>query len=425
MSFDARAAKQLAPGQNITSPDYPGLRLEASETKRAWIYRYRSLIDGKLRQIKIGNWPAVSLHAAVVEWEKLRALRDSGRDPTLEAKEERERLRPKKSKEEGPYTVRALFNDFLDQHVSVSRNRKAFNDCRSMFDRNVGDLADIPAADVTRAQAFDLINSYAARAPVIAGRLKSDLAAAWDHAIDSGKLPETAPNWWRRVLQKKIKSKGKKIDGKHVGTKDRCLSDAETGELIRWLPNFSGVSTADALTLYLWTATRGKEIVEIEGRDVALEKDGILWWTIPKAKTKNAKVDKATDLRVPLFGRAREIVERRKERYGDGYLFHSKFHGKTTQDAIRGNVAYHMPKCRFRPTLERPRLPVTDWSPHDLRRTARTMLAALGCPNEIGEAIIGHVLPGVAGVYNKYAYDKERVHWLTRLADHLESISAS
>lgn len=53
------------------------------------------------------------------------------------------------------------------------------------------------------------------------------------------------------------------------------------------------------------------------------------------------------------------------------------------------------------------------------------MLAALGCPNEIGEAIIGHVLPGVAGVYNKYAYDKERVAWLTRLADHLETISAS
>ena len=52
------------------------------------------------------------------------------------------------------------------------------------------------------------------------------------------------------------------------------------------------------------------------------------------------------------------------------------------------------------------------------------MLAALGCPNEIGEAILGHVQPGVVGTYNLHDYDKERRHWLKVLADRLESLSA-
>jgi integrase len=69
-------------------------------------------------------------------------------------------------------------------------------------------------------------------------------------------------------------------------------------------------------------------------------------------------------------------------------------------------------------------LPVSHWAPHDLRRTARTRLAALGCPEEVSESILGHVLPGVQGVYNQHAYDAEKVEWLKRLSEHLESLAA-
>jgi integrase len=67
---------------------------------------------------------------------------------------------------------------------------------------------------------------------------------------------------------------------------------------------------------------------------------------------------------------------------------------------------------------------VTHWSPHDLRRTGRTLLASLGCPNEVGEAILGHVQPGVVGTYNLFKYGPERRQWLTRLSDHLESLAS-
>jgi len=53
------------------------------------------------------------------------------------------------------------------------------------------------------------------------------------------------------------------------------------------------------------------------------------------------------------------------------------------------------------------------------------MLAALGCPHEVAEAVLGHLLPGVAGVYNRHRYDKEKREWLTRLATHREHITGN
>ena len=77
MQFDARAAKALEPGSHLLFSDYPGLRLTASRTKRAWIYRYKSPLDGKMRQVTLGAWPAMSFPAAIVEWERLRRNRDA------------------------------------------------------------------------------------------------------------------------------------------------------------------------------------------------------------------------------------------------------------------------------------------------------------------------------------------------------------
>ncbi len=56
--FDARTAKLLPSGEHITFVDYPGLRLVSSGSGKSWIYRYKSPVDGRMRQIKIGGWPA-------------------------------------------------------------------------------------------------------------------------------------------------------------------------------------------------------------------------------------------------------------------------------------------------------------------------------------------------------------------------------
>lgn len=431
MTFDARTIKLLPAGQHLTSPDFPGLRLEASAQYRTWIYRYKSPIDGRMRQTKIGRWPAMSLHAAVARWEELRATREAGADPALEVKQARAEKRQadaeaKTAQVQAAYTVADLCADYYEGYVRLSRAKKGADEVRRMFDTMLGPCGAMAATEVTRSHAFDLIQSYAATAPVQAKKLRSELGAAWDYASDAGRLPDTVPNWWRQILRGKIKSKGKKIAGERIGTAKRVLSPEEIGTLIRWLPNFTAL-VEDALTLYLWTGTRGAEIVALEGREVRQETGGIWWWTIPKTKTKNARHENATDLRVPLFGRALNVVLRRKERFGDGWLFPAKRRdGKAAhseQKAVQVAVYYHQPYSTTRPELERARLPVTHWAPHDLRRSARTLLAAMGCPGDVAESVLGHMIPGVAGAYNRHQYDAERVEWLRRLSDRLEELA--
>lgn len=430
MAFDARDIKLLEDGEYLTSEEHPGLRIERRGEFRTWTYRYRSPITKTLKQVGLGHWPATSLHKAIVEWERYRKLRAEGRCPASEIKEGK--AQDKRQKEErrakaaaNAYTVRDVAMDYWEEHICQNRAQKGQTEVLRMFSTMLGDAGALPAAELTRANAFDLISKHAAKRPVVAGYLKSELGSAWDHAIDAGRLPETSPNWWRLILRGKIKSKGKKINGKHVGTGKRNLSPQEAGELIQWLPNFSQ-TVQDVLTQYLWTCTRGVEICNMEGAEVQQE-GRQWWWTIPKHKTKNARHENATDLRVPLFGRALAIVLRRKKQYGDGYLYpvmpRPGLSGPMQQKSIQTAVWYHMPYSETTPTHVRPRLPVERWSPHDLRRTSRTFLAALGCPQDVGESILGHMLPGVEGVYNQYKFDAERKLWLKRLSDYLESLA--
>lgn len=426
MQFDARAAKLLEPGRHLTIDGYPGLRLEASATTRTWIYRYKSPVNGKMRQKKLGRWPAMSFALAVVEWEKLRQLRESGVDVAAEAKQQRQAAKAAAvdaiERSKGALTVKGACDLYHAGHIMSHRAKKGQAEIARMFRTMLGDLAQKPAEEITRADAFALIESFA-NTPVQAQILRRELGAAWDYCHDAGKLPETVPNWWRAILRGKLKSKGKAINGKKSGVKKRVLSPKEAGELIPWLPNFSR-DVEDFLTLYLWTCARGAEIGAMEAEEISEEGDG-LWWTVPKEKTKNAKRDEATDFRVPLVGRAEQVIRRRKAAYGKGYLFPSYGEsGHWEQKSIQTRVYYHQPYSETSPHRKRVRLTVTHWAPHDLRRTSRTFLASLGCPREVGEVILGHMLPGVEGVYNLHAYDKERRLWLGRLSKYLEKLAA-
>ncbi|MHB9833876.1 tyrosine-type recombinase/integrase [Paraburkholderia terrae] len=419
MRFDARVANKLAAGEHLTFEGFPGLRLQASASRRSWTYRYKSPLDGVMRQLKLGEWPALSFSAAIVEWEKHRTARDAGADPAAEKRQARGGVLPIRPSP-STYTVKQLCRDYLEGHIEPNRKSKGAVEVKRMFAGMLGPINDLPAASITRSMAFDFLESLRGT-PSLAKRLRSELGGAWDYALDAGRLTDDTPNWWRSVMRGRLESKGRKIEGVSQGTSKRLLGDDELGVLLRWLPNFS-LTVSDGVTLYLWTGTRGGEIVSMESAEISEEADG-LWWTIPKDKTKNHRRKNATDLRVPLFGRAEAIVRRRLETAVDGFLFHTAG-GHIDQTVIGHGIYYHQPYCKIKPDHKRLRLPVTHWSAHDLRRTARTMLAAMGCPNDVGEAILGHVLPGIVGVYNRHTYDKERRHWLTLLSKRLEELAA-
>lgn len=436
-SFDVRAAKLLKKGEWLLVDSCPGLRLQKMKTRTTWVYRYRAT-DGRLRQIKIGEWPAVGHPDAIAAWGKQRTARNVGGDPAVEKRTARQY--PARPDGKQPvYTLKQLCNDYLTGLVEKHWGAKGQNEVRRMFDNMLGPLGAASVESITREQAIALIKARGKDAPTMAARLRGQLSAAWKHARENGLLPsDTLPNYWQDIMKqgKPLRSKGKKLNGKNIGTGKKILSDEQVGELLRWMPNF-GDPWKDILTLYLWTGVRGAEIVAMEARDVKREKDGILWWQIPKAKTKNRNRDGAGDLRVPLFGRAEQIVSKRMKTTPNGYLFprESRYTYKgdfphIEQDMVGAEVRLRQPHSTERPNWDRLRLTVTNWAPHDLRRTTRTLLAKiegkdeLKCPWEVAEAIIGHMKKGLDGVYNLYEYDKERVKWLSVLSAYLEALAA-
>ena len=48
------------------------------------------------------------------------------------------------------------------------------------------------------------------------------------------------------------------------------------------------------------------------------------------------------------------------------------------------------------------------WRIHDLRRTARSLMSRAGVQPDIGERVLGHVIPGVRGVYDRHTYLEEK-----------------
>lgn len=413
--FDARAAKALKAGEHLTVPGAPGLRLVASASRRTWTYRYRSPVDGRMRQVRLGHWPAMALPAALAAWERMQQVRAGGADPSLDRRATRKGAAAARVVDR--FTVRAACDDYLSTY-GAKVTPKYYAEVARMLTVDVAPIADRPAAEITRADAFGLLDAMRDR-PVQAAKLRQMLGAVWDRALDAGRLGPEVPNWWRLVLRGQLLSQGRQVRGVCTPGK-RVLSEDEVRVLIPWLPNFSR-DVADILALYLWTCCRGAEIVGITRREVA-ESGGVLWWTIPATRLKTG----IEDLRVPLIGRAEAIVRRRIEAAQGDHLFPSPDPGRDhiRQNAVGLAVWMVRPTTTSHATWHRPRLALPDWTPHDLRRTGRTMLAALGCPAEIAEAILGHVQPGIVGTYNRHRYDAERVAWLTRLSRHLEQLAA-
>ena len=65
---------------------------------------------------------------------------------------------------------------------------------------------------------------------------------------------------------------------------------------------------------------------------------------------------------------------------------------------------------------------ITPWVIHDLRRTSRSLMARAGVRSDIAERVLGHVLPGVEGIYDRHSYRAEKAEALKRLAGLIETI---
>ena len=68
------------------------------------------------------------------------------------------------------------------------------------------------------------------------------------------------------------------------------------------------------------------------------------------------------------------------------------------------------------------RVTLPEFVNHDIRRTVRTHLSALRIGEEVREAVLAHVRPGIKGVYDKHQYLDEKREALTLWHARLRSI---
>ena len=66
--------------------------------------------------------------------------------------------------------------------------------------------------------------------------------------------------------------------------------------------------------------------------------------------------------------------------------------------------------------------PIANWTVHDLRRTARSLMSRASVRPDVSERVLGHAIPGVEGVYDRYSYDREKAEALAQLASLVRSI---
>jgi hypothetical protein len=141
-------------------------------------------------------------------------------------------------------------------------------------------------------------------------------------------------------------------------------------------------------------------------------------WILPAAEHKTG--EEAGDMAVPITSAMlAQMGERRKR----GLVFPGP------EDAAKpfarwsaGKKALDEAIAELREAEGRDPMPA--WQLRDLRRTARTLMSRAGVPSDHAELALGHAIPGVEGVYDRYAYLEERRDALERLARLVERILA-
>ena len=165
------------------------------------------------------------------------------------------------------------------------------------------------------------------------------------------------------------------------------------------------------------------------GRQLDLERR---LWTLPGARTKNGRPHV-----VPLSGDAMAVIEAVPQRAGRELVFgegHGGFSGwSQSKKRLDARIARQRAEARLgRQLAEGEPLDDADalpsWTIHDLRRTFATLSGEeLGIQPHVVEAVLNHVSghkAGVAGVYNKAVYLREKTEALTLWADRLAAAVA-
>lgn len=179
----------------------------------------------------------------------------------------------------------------------------------------------------------------------------------------------------------------------------RVLSDDEI-RLI-W-PHLTGTYGGVLKTLF-YTAQRVGEVSQMQRSQIGA--DAI--WSIPVEASKGKR-----PLFIPLTAQALSVIHAQPQIDGSDLVFGAE--RDPTKQVRNWSALKAELDARIRKANGGEALP--NWTQHDVRRTCRTLMSRAGIRPDICERVLGHVIQGVAGVYDRHAYIEEKREALEALA---------
>jgi len=372
--------------QGAKAPRGFGVRVTASGA-RAFILNYR--IRGRECRYTIGAWPDWSALKAVRVARNLRQRVDRGENPLSD----RAPLPEIK-------TVSVVLDDFVARYVrNKERPLRSGDAIESAFERLVKPrIGKLGVYELRRSHVAEMLDRIEDEAgPVMADRTRAYLRRAFSwYAERDDQFNLTA-------LFVRVKPRANPKER----ARTRVLSDEEIRAT--W-PSLGQAGTFGALVkTLLLTAQRRDEIAGMSRKEIG--QDGI--WTIPAERYKTKCPN-----HVPLSKAALDVIEAQPKIDGCDFVFGSSagtpFSGFAKSKAALDRAVHKAMQehAGHGAKLE----PLPNWTLHDLRRTAKTLMVRAGVRPDISERVLGHVIAGVEGTYDRHSYAEEKRDALEKLA---------
>ena len=395
------AVDQLAPGEWLWDADHrevvKGFGVRRQVEGVFYCLRYR--LRGKQRVYSIGRhgspWTPDTARA---EAKRLLGKVVSGVDPLGERRNTRDEDRTAKTFDKEAERYLARRKDAMKPRV--------FRELQRHFNDHAKPLHSLRLNEIRKAKIAEMLNDIQdERGPTARNRFRSNLSAFFTWAVAQGFL-ETNP----------VEGTAKAAEN---GPRERVLTPAELTEV------WAALSTDDfsnIVRLLILTGQRREEIGGLRWTEVDFERGLIV---LPPERTKNKRLHE-----LPLSSQAQAILERRK---ASGVVARFANTSPVFGEGPNGFNGWGYSKARLDERLAAQRKkggakPMPDWTLHDLRRTAATMMAELGVLPHIIEAILNHVSghkSGIAGVYNRATYAEEMREALCGWATYVDQITSS
>lgn len=374
------------------------LRFRATDAAPAWLFRYR--FAGKARAMLVGGYGVLSLADARKEARRLAAQVALGVDVAGEKQSRKAEAVAQIEAKARVVTVGALADDYFER--MIAGRWKHPNIVRARIERDIRPAIGSMAVDAVRPADIDeLLRAVVDRgAPTMANDVLRWLRRMFDFAVK------------RHLCQFNPAAAFDLNDaGGKEEARDRALSRDELVTFLRAMREAKGFSVENgiAVRLLLLLAVRKQELTAAQWEEFDLN---AAVWNLPAERTKTGAA-----LSIPLPDVAVGWLQTLKRLAGgSAYVFPAR--------KMQHRMMPHIHENTLNVALSKVAHGLERFTIHDLRRTARTHLAALGVPPHVAEKVLNHKLKGVEGRYDRYDYFEERRAALNQWAALLVQLEA-